>query len=290
MFGFQRVGDMIWACGDMMCRGFLLGGTAGRTTLSGEGLQHQDGHSHVLASTVPNLKSYDPAFAYELAVIVRDGIYRMYECGENIFYYLTLYNENHVMPAMPSSCRDNIQEGILKGAYCYRRCGDESREKVQLLASGAIMQQAILAAEKLEQLGYCATIWSVTSFTELARDAEACERWNRLHAVESPQTPYIQALLQDEGGVYIAVSDYMKSLANSIAKWVPGRFEVLGTDGFGLSESRPDIRDHFEVSADYIVQASLTALLQEQKISRQQFEEQVAGLAICVDKISPMGR
>ena len=152
------------------------------------------------------------------------------------------------------------------------------------------MQQAILAAEKLEGLGYCATIWSVTSFTELQRDAEACERWNRLHAGESPKIPYIQALLQDEGGVYIAVSDYMKSLANSIAKWVPGRFEVLGTDGFGLSESRADIRDHFEVSADYIVQASLTALLQEQKISRKEFDKQVADLAICVDKISPMGR
>jgi pyruvate dehydrogenase E1 component len=290
MFGFQRVGDMIWACGDMMCRGFLLGGTAGRTTLNGEGLQHQDGHSHVLASTVPNLKSYDPAFAYELAVIVRDGIYRMYEQGENIFYYLTLYNENYAMPAIPESSRDNIEEGILKGAYCYRRCGDETREKVHLLASGAIMQQAIKAAEKLEQLGYCATLWSVTSFIELERDAEACERWNRLHAGESPRLPYIKSLLQDEGGVFVAVSDYMKALANSIAKWVPGRFEVLGTDGFGLSESRADIRDHFEVSTDYIVQASLAALLKEQKISAAQFDKHCAGLAVKPDKLSSMQR
>ncbi len=256
MFGFQRVGDMIWACADMMCRGFLLGGTAGRTTLNGEGLQHQDGHSLVLASTVPNLKSYDPAFGYELAVIVRDGIHRMYEQDEKVFYYLTLYNENYPMPAMPT---EDVTTGIIRGAYCWRR-SDIKGEPVHLLASGSLMSQAISAAQSLEDKGIAAHIWSVTSYTELAREAEDCERYNRSHPAEQPRVPCIESLFVDESGPIVAVTDYMKALPNSIARWMPDTYTTLGTDGFGLSEAREDLRQHFEVDDEHIVEAVLAGL------------------------------
>jgi len=287
MFGFQRVGDMIWSCADMMCRGFLLGGTAGRTTLNGEGLQHEDGHSHVLATTVPNLKSYDPAFSYELAVIIRDGIYRMYEQQENIFYYLTLYNENYVMPRMPDNAA--CAEGIIKGAYCWRR-SDCDDEPVHLLASGSIMQQAIAASIKLEELGYAVHIWSVTSYTELCREAEACERHNRLHPLEIVQEPYLVTLFANESGPVVAVSDYMKALPNSIARWMPKNFTSLGTDGFGLSESRPDLRDHFEICHRHITHAALVALYRDGKIDRAALEQQMKDLVIVGDKLDPMSR
>jgi pyruvate dehydrogenase E1 component len=277
MFGFQRVGDMIWSCADMMCRGFLLGGTAGRTTLNGEGLQHQDGHSHVLASTVPNLKSFDPAFAYELAVIVRDGIRRMYEQQENIFYYITLYNENHVMPSMPEDAE--LEAGILQGAYCWRRSTSDA-EPVHLLSCGSIMQQAIAAADELESMGYAVHIWSVTSFTELARDAEACERDNRAQPLQSPRQPYVETLFAGESGPMIAVSDYVKALPNSIARWMPSTYTVLGTDGFGLSESRAELRDHFEISRRHIVRAALVGLHRLGKLSEQKLVQAIRGLAL----------
>ncbi len=275
MFGFQRVGDMIWSCGDMMCRGFLLGGTAGRTTLNGEGLQHQDGHSHILASTVPNMLSYDPAFGYELAVIVQEGIRRMYLEQEDVFYYLTVYNENHLMPALPEG--EGIIEGILKGGYCFRRSNRNQGEAINLLSSGAIMQQALQAANQLEVLGYRVNIWSITSFTELEREAQSCERWNRLNPDKPVKQPFVEQLFEKEEGVFIAVTDYMKALANGIARWVPGRYETLGTDGYGLSESRQDLRDHFEVSASCIVQAALSALFRSGRINREAVERALKG-------------
>jgi pyruvate dehydrogenase E1 component len=287
MFGFQRVGDMIWACADMMTRGFLLGGTAGRTTLNGEGLQHEDGHSHVLASTFPNLKSYDPAFAYELAVIVRDGIHRMYDLGENIFYYITLYNENYPMPAMPQG--RGIEEGIIKGAYCWR-ARDGAGDEIDILASGSLMQQAIAAADSLQAMGYAPAVWSVTSYIELAREAEACERQARLHPLSERQQPYIEALFAEAWGPVIAVSDYVKSLPGGIARWMPESYTVLGTDGFGLSESRQDLRDHFEVSAAHIVQAALVELHRSGRISEQVLREQTSTLGIDAQKVDPAAR
>ncbi len=287
MFGFQRVGDMIWSCADMMTRGFLLGGTAGRTTLNGEGLQHEDGHSHVLASTFPNLKSYDPAFAYELAVIVRDGIHRMYQLGENIFYYITLYNENYQMPAMPEG--ENIEEGIIKGAYCcHPRQG--SGEPIDLLASGSMMQQAIAAAGILKDLGYAPAIWSVTSYVELAREAEACERQARLDPLSPRPQPYVEGLFATATGPVIAVSDYLKSLPGGIARWMPESYTVLGTDGFGLSESREDLRDHFEVSTAHIVQAALVELYRSGRMSEQVLREQTSTLGIDAQKVDPAAR
>ncbi|RLA49237.1 MAG: pyruvate dehydrogenase (acetyl-transferring), homodimeric type [Gammaproteobacteria bacterium] len=286
MFGFQRVGDMIWSCGDMLCRGFLLGGTAGRTTLNGEGLQHQDGHSQIIASTVPNLKSYDPAFAYEVAVIVREGIKRMYQQQENIFYYLTLYNENHNMPAMPEVDGDTAAtvEGILQGAYCFKHTDEGAGAEVNLLASGSIMQQALSAATQLEALGYRVNIWSVTSYNELYREAVACDRWNRLHPEAEPRQSYIKQLFAEQGGVFIAVSDYMTSLTNSIAPWMPGHFTALGTDGYGLSESREALRDYFEVSDKFIVQAALHQLYTSAAIDQNTLHQQLEPLAIDADK------
>jgi pyruvate dehydrogenase E1 component len=278
---------MIWSCADMMARGFLLGGTAGRTTLNGEGLQHEDGHSHVLASTFPNLKSYDPAFAYELAVIVRDGIHRMYELGENIFYYITLYNENYPMPALPEG--EGIEQGIISGAYCCRpRRGDG--EHVDILASGSIMLQAIAAADILEDLGYAPAIWSVTSYVELAREAEACEREARLDPLSGRRVPYVESLFANASGPVVAVSDYLKALPGGIARWMPDSFTVLGTDGFGLSESREDLRDHFEVSSAYIVQAVLVELYRSGRISEQEMREQLAPLNIDPGKSDPVAR
>ncbi len=270
MFGFQRVGDMIWAAGDMMCRGFLLGGTSGRTTLNGEGVQHQDGHSHLLASTVPNLVSYDPAFAFELAVIVREGIRRMYEAQEDVFYYLTVTNQSYPMPAMPDGEPDgepdrepggepgSVEAGILSGMYCFHRTPGA---RVNLFGSGAIMAEVLEARERLEALGVGANVWSVTSYTELARQGQAVERGRLLGAGDNAdRRPLVAELLADEDGVFVAASDYLKALPMMITRWVPGPCVVLGTDGFGLSEGRPALRDHFEVSADWIAYAALSAL------------------------------
>ena len=287
IFGFQRVGDMIWACGDMMCRGFLLGGTAGRTTLNGEGLQHQDGHSPLLASTHPDIKVYEPAFGFELAVIVRDGIERMYDLQEKCFYYITLYNENYAMPALPASTE--VIDGIVRGVYCFKQ-SNKAPAGVHLLASGAIMQQALVAAQQLEAFGISTSVWSVTSYIELQRDAQNCERWNRLHPLESPRTPYLQQVFADQRGVFVAVSDYVKALAQTISPWMPATYSVLGTDGFGLSETRAALRDYFEVSTDYIVHAALVALYREKTISKQCLTDWIAHLHIDTEKFDPMNR
>lgn len=284
MFGFQRVGDMIWACGDMLTKGFLLGGTAGRTTLNGEGVQHQDGHSHILSSTVPNLKSYDPAFSYELAEIIKDGMYRMYEKQENIFYYLTIYNENYVQPEMPKG----VEEGIIKGMYRFIKAKKTRTNKAHILASGSIMQQALEAIPILEEYGISTDIWSVTSFTELNREAEECERWNMLHPLETQKQPYISQLLKDENGTFVAVSDYMKLWNGSISKHTPSNLTVLGTDGYGLSETRETIRDYFEISSKYIALAVLTNLLKQEKISKTVVQEFMQKYAIDAEKINPM--
>ncbi len=278
---------MIWACGDMMCRGFLLGATAGRTTLNGEGLQHQDGHSPIMASTIPNMKSYDPAFGYEVALIVKDGIRRMYTNGENIFYYLTVYNENHPMPALPD--HEGIEESILAGGYCYRRSSSKGLQ-VNLLSSGSILQQALVAAEKLEVMGFAVNIWSITSFIELSREADECERSNRLQQDKPARTSFVENLFKDEQGIFVAATDYMKALPNMIAKWIPGPYVSLGTDGYGVSESRPDLRDYFEVSCDYIVHAALAEMKHQDSISVEMFDDLVSQLSIDIDKPNPTDR
>ncbi len=292
MFGFQRVGDMIWACGDMMARGFLLGGTAGRTTLNGEGLQHQDGHSHILASTFPSLISYDPSFAYEIAIIVREGIRRMYQQQENVFYYLTLYNENHAMPELAEENRDSIIDGIIKGGYCWKRStseGDPARS-VHLLSSGSIMQESIKAANLLEQMSIACHIWSITSFTELTREAQSCERWNRLNAGSTYKPPLITQWFTEETGIAIAATDYMKALPEAIAKWMPIPYFCLGTDGLGLSEDRQVLRDYFEVSARYIAASAVTALYQQGELTKKALGQHMKTLGIDADKFDPVER
>ena len=273
MFGMQRVGDMVWGCGDMMCKGFLLGGTAGRTTLNGEGLQHQDGHSHVLASTVPSLLSYDPAFGYELAIIVREGMRRMYVEREDIFYYLTLYNENYPMPDMAdvlaqgALTQDQLMQGVLDGGYCFEPA--LTKPDIHLLASGSIMQQAIKAKAELQELGYGVSLWSMTSYVELQRDALAVAAANRRNPGAKTQNSKLFHMFGDVTGAVIAVTDYMASLAQGIAAWMPVGFEVLGTDGFGLSESRAALRAHFEVDADAIVRAALANLYRQGLIDEE---------------------
>lgn len=255
IFGFQRVGDLVWAGGDMMCKGFLIGATSGRTTLNGEGVQHQDGHSHVVATTIPNLVSYDPAFAYELAVIFQDGVRRMYVAQEELFYYITVTNQNYVMPPMP----EGVEEGILHGMYAFEY---EDGAEVHLFGSGAIMTEVMLAAKTLRELGKRVNIWSVTSYGELHRQALKSDRDELVYVGESEAKPYVQECLQGESGVFIATTDYQRALPLLIAPWIPGKYVVLGTDGFGLSESREALRNYFEVSADWIAFAALSALAQ----------------------------
>jgi pyruvate dehydrogenase E1 component len=287
MFGFQRIGDLIWAAADMRTRGFLIGGTAGRTTLAGEGLQHQDGHSHVLALPVPNLIAYDPAFAYEIAVIIQDGIKRMYIDQESIFYYLTVTNEPLPMPEMPKEA--NVREGILRGLYRFKTSdASDKKLRVQLLGSGTIMYEVLKAQNILkDKYGVAADVWSVTSYKELYRDANDCERWNMLHPGESPKMPYVTQTLKDAPGPFIAASDYMKVLPESLAKWVPGQFVSLGTDGFGRSESRAALRDFFEVDAKHIVLATLGALVREKKISIDVVKQAIRDLGIDQEKVNP---
>ena len=285
IFGFQRVGDMIWSCGDMLARGFLLGGTSGRTTLNGEGLQHEDGHSQIMANTVPNLLSYDPAFGYELAVIIREGIRRMYERQENVFYYITIHNENYAMPAMP----DGVGDGIIRGMYCYRRSVQpvKNGRKAHLFGSAAIMTEVLRASEILEGLGVPSDVWSVTSYNELSREALDVERRNLLASGESEAVPYVQDLLKPEQGVFVAASDYMKALPLSIARWIPGPYVVLGTDGYGLSESRPDLRAYFEVSAEFIAYAALASLVECGRVDKGDLETAADTLGIDRTKPNP---
>jgi pyruvate dehydrogenase E1 component len=285
IFGFQRVGDMIWSCGDMLCRGFLLGGTSGRTTLNGEGLQHQDGHSQIIASTVPNLLSYDPAFASELAVIIREGIRRMYEVQETVFYYITIHNENYAMPPMA----DGAAEGIIRGMYRFRpaQAAAGTARKAHLFGSGAIMTEVLRAQELLATLGVSADVWSVTSYNELCREGLRIERQNHLAPGSTPSQPYVAKLLAGEQGVFVAASDYMKSLPLGIARWVPGPYVVLGTDGYGLSESRADLRNWFEVSAEYIAWAALAALHDTGAVSAAELKAAVSTLGIDQHKPDP---
>ena len=264
MFGFQRVGDLAWAAGDMCARGFLLGGTAGRTTLNGEGLQHQDGHSHLHAAMIPNCVSYDPAFAYELAVIIQDGMRRMYVEQQNLFYYVTVMNENYAHPAMPKGA----EEGIIKGMYLLskgkRGKGEGKKHSVQLLGSGTILREVIAAAELLQKdFGVAADIWSVTSFNELRRDGLDCERWNMLHPEANRRASYAEQCLAGRGGPVIAATDYIKAYADQIRPYIPGRYKVLGTDGFGRSDTRKKLRRFFEVDRCYIAVAALKALADE---------------------------
>jgi pyruvate dehydrogenase E1 component len=286
MFGFQRIGDFIWAAADMRTRGFLLGGTAGRTTLSGEGLQHQDGNSHVLALPVPNLKAYDPAFAYEIAVIIEDGIRRMYKDGENCFYYITVMNEQYAMPPMPAGTR----EGILKGMYKYRASlNKKSKLKAQLFGSGAILNEALRAQEILEQkYSVAADVWSVTSYKELYVDAIEAERVNRLNPGVKPRVPYVSQCLADAPGVLVAATDYLKTLPNMVSKWMPRRLAALGTDGFGRSEGRVALRDFFEVDAKFITLATLHELATDGKIEASVVEKAIEELGIVKSKPNPV--
>ena len=280
IFGLQRVGDMVWACGDTLCKGFLLGGTSGRTTLNGEGVQHQDGHSHVTAATIPNLISYDPAFAYEIAVIVRDGIHRMYAQQEDVFYYLTVTNQNYEMPPMP----DGVEEGIVQGIYAFQYT---QQAEVNLFGSGAIMTEVLRAADRLRTMDKTVSVWSVTSYSELHRQALTVERDQLLSVGESTARPYVEDLLKDEPGVFVAASDYQKVLPLSIATWLPRELTVLGTDGFGLSESRECLRDYFEVSAEWIVFAALSALAQNNQEKASVARDFAASTSLDLDKIAP---
>jgi pyruvate dehydrogenase E1 component len=288
MFGFQRVGDLAWAAADMRCRGFLMGGTAGRTTLNGEGLQHQDGHTHIVGSTIPNLLCYDPAYAYEIAIIVQDGIRRMYENGESIFYYLTIGNENYKMEAMPEGCK----EGIVKGMYKFRPTAlkqSKAKSKIHLLGSGPILRSALKAQELLaDKYGIAADVWSVTSYKELRRDALECERWNRLHPTATPKRSYLENLLANEKGVFIAVSDYMKIWAESIARWVPGGLTPMGTDGFGRSESRPALRRFFEIDGECVTIAALEQLARRGELKLTDVDKAIKDLGIDPDKADPV--
>lgn len=286
MFGFQRIGDLIWAAGDIRCKGFLLGGTAGRTTLNGEGLQHQDGHSHLLAYPLPNLITYDPAFAFEIAAIIREGIRRMYEKQESIFYYLTLMNENYTMPPMP----EGAKEGILKGMYKFKASDKkDAAMHAQLFGSGTILNETLKAQEILEEdYNVAAHVWSVTSYKELRRDALETERWNLLHPGEKPKLPYITQILKDEKGVFVAASDYVKALPDSVSRWLPGTLISLGTDGFGRSETRAALRDFFEVDARHIVLATLYALAKEDKIKIDCVEKAIKDLDIDPSKLNPL--
>jgi pyruvate dehydrogenase E1 component len=288
MFGFQRIGDLIWAAGDMRCRGFLIGATSGRTTLAGEGLQHQDGHSHLLAYAVPNLITYDPAFAYELAVIIRDGIHRMYTEQEDIFYYLTVTNENYAMPPIPDD--EATREGILKGMYKFKPSDKPSAKyRAQLFGSGAILNEVLRAQEMLEErYNVAADVWSVTSYKELRRDGLEVERWNMLNPTEEAKISFVSRCLADAPGVLVAASDYVKALPDSISHWCPRPLLSLGTDGFGRSESRRALRDFFEVDARYVTLATLTALAREGEIAFDDVEEAMHDLEIDPAKPNPL--
>jgi pyruvate dehydrogenase E1 component len=289
MFGFQRVGDLIWQACDSRARGFLIGATAGRTTLAGEGLQHQDGHSHVLAMTPPTVKAYDPAFAYELAVIVHDGLKRMYCEQENWIYYLTVMNETYPMPAMPK--RKGVKEGILKGMYRYRATGlkgAKAKIRAHLLGSGAILNEALEAQEILEKdYGVAADVWSVTSYKELYTDAVDCERHNLLNPGGKARTPYVAELLAGEEGVFVAASDYMKVLPAAVSKWFPGPLHCLGTDGFGRSDGRELLRDFFEVDARYIAAAALHRLAETGGVTAAKAKGAIKDLGIDPEKLNP---
>jgi pyruvate dehydrogenase E1 component len=285
MFGFQRIGDLIWAAADSRAKGFLLGCTAGRTTLAGEGLQHQDGHSHLMAATVPNVLAYDPAYAYEIAVIVRDGLRRMYERQEVLMHYLTLYNEVYPMPAMP----EGVEQGILKGMYRLGPPAGKPGRRVQLLGSGPLLREALHAGQILaDRYDVASDVWSVTSYKELRRDALAVERWNLRHPGASPQRSYLDELLDGIEGPFVAVSDYMKLVPEQIARFLPGPLTALGTDGFGRSDTRESLRRHFEVDAAHVAFAALHALVRVDRFEPQRLRQAAGELGIDPDQADPI--
>ncbi|RDH85340.1 MAG: pyruvate dehydrogenase (acetyl-transferring), homodimeric type [endosymbiont of Escarpia spicata] len=283
MFGFQRIGDLAWAAGDMQAKGFLIGGTAGRTTLAGEGLQHQDGHSHLMAATIPNCVAYDPAFAFEMAVVVQDGMRRMYQEQENIFYYITVMNENYLQPAMP----EGAESGIVNGMYLFQK-GGKRKKRVQLLGSGAILREVIAAAELLEKdFSISADVWSVTSFNELRRDGLDVERWNMLHPDETPRSSYVESQLAETKGPVVAATDYMRIYADQIRPFVKASYSVLGTDGFGRSDMRSQLRKFFEVNRYYIVVAALKTLADDGEIDLSSVSKAIKKYKIDPEKPNP---
>lgn len=285
MFGFQRVGDLMWLAGDIRSKGFLLGATAGRTTLNGEGLQHQDGHSFLHASTIPNCIAYDPAFAYEVAVIVQDGLKRMYQDDEDVFYYLSLYNENHAMPEKP----EGVEEGILKGLYKFKKGPAKKKYKAQVFGSGPIINQALKAQEILaNKYDVSADVWSATSYNSLRREALEVERWNMLNPSKKAKVSYLEETLAKEKGPFVSVSDNMKAVADQIAPWVPGGLTTLGTDGFGRSETRENLRRFFEIDAEFVVIATLHALSKDGKVDRKLVAKAMKDLKVSADKVFPL--
>ena len=287
MFGFQRVGDLAWAAGDSRARGFLVGGTAGRTTLNGEGLQHEDGHSHVLASVIPNCVAYDPTYAYELGVIVREGLRRMFTEQEDVFYYLTVMNENYAHPAMP----DGVEEGILRGMYLLREAPEGDGPRVQLLGSGSILREVEAAAELLAaDFSVAADVWSVTSFTELRREGLEAERWNRLHPTEPQRRPFVEEQLSGRHGPAVASTDYIRTFADQIRPYVPGRYVALGTDGFGRSDYRVALRRFFEVDRHHVAVAALKALADEGAVEAAVVASAIERYGIEADAAAPWTR
>jgi pyruvate dehydrogenase E1 component len=285
MFGYQRVGDLVWAAGDSRTRGFMLGGTAGRTTLNGEGLQHEDGHSHVLFSVVPNCRAYDPAFGYEVAVIIHEGLRRMVAEQEDVFYYLTLMNENYRHPAMPAGAED----GILRGMYLLSEGGSKRSRKprVQLMGSGTILREVMAAAELLQDdFGVLADVWSVTSFTELRRDGLEVERWNMLHPTSKPRRAYVSECLEGRRGPVVASTDYIRAFPDQIRQWVPGGYRTLGTDGYGRSDSRSALRRFFEVDRHYVAVAALKELADGGEIPAKRVAEAISKYEL--DPAAPM--
>jgi pyruvate dehydrogenase E1 component len=286
MFGFQRIGDMVWAFADSRGKGFLMGGTAGRTTMLGEGLQHQDGHSLVLSSTVPTCVTYDPAYVFELAVVLQDGIRRMYQEGEDVFYYVTMYNEDYEMPPMP----EGAAEGVLKGLYRFRAAASGTAQ-AQLFGSGPILNEVLRAQTILaEKYSIPTDVWSVPSYTEVRREALAVERWNRLHPASPERTPYLVSALEGAEGPIIAASDYMKSIPDALAPWLNAngsRLVSLGTDGFGRSDNREHLRRHFEVSAEAIAGATLSKLARDGKIKPKKAQQALADLNLDVEANDP---
>ena len=286
IFGFQRVGDLAWAAGDVRSRGFLIGGTAGRTTLNGEGLQHEDGHSHLISATIPNCISYDPTFSYELAVIIQDGLRRMYEKQEDVYYYITVMNENYEHPAMP----DGVEDAIIKGMYRFKegQAGSKEAPRVQLLGSGTILREVIAAADLLvNDFGVVADVWSVPSFTELRREAIEVERWNTLHPTETPRQSHVEACLGEREGPVIAATDYMRLMADQIRVWVPRRYRVLGTDGFGRSDYRKKLRHFFEVDRHWVTVAALKALADEGTIQASVVADAIKKYGLDPEKPNP---
>jgi pyruvate dehydrogenase E1 component len=287
MFGFQRIGDLAWAAGDMQARGFLMGGTAGRTTLAGAGLQHQDGHSHLMAATIPNCIAYDPTFSYEVAVILHDGLKRMYVEQQNIYYYITVMNENYTHPDKP----DGVEEGILKGMYLFQEGGGgkKKKQRVQLLGSGTILREVIAGAALLEEdFGVSADVWSCTSFNELSRNGIDVERWNMLHPTDDPKVSYVTQCLSGQTGPVIAATDYMRAFPEQIRPFVPARYVTLGTDGFGRSDTRAQLRKFFEVNRYYVVVAALKALADEGTVPASKVAEAIEKYGIDPEKPNPV--